>query len=119
MPRSPYVFVVIACVLGACGTLMLKYGAMGRSQLREFINLWVMGGAVFYGVGFLLWIVALSKLPLFFVYPFTMLTFIMVGIGSLFLLGESVTPLGLLGWMVILLGVSLIYLGTPGRGSPG
>jgi len=113
MSRSPFMFVVSACILAACGTLMLKYGAMGRNQIREFINLWVMGGDCFYSIGFLLWIVALSKLPLVYVYPFTMLTFLMVGAGSVFLLGEKLTPLGLLGWMVILLGVFLIYLGTP------
>lgn len=57
-----------------------------------------------YAAGTMLWLYSLCKGPLYSIYPFTLLTFVLVGIMSVFVLGEQPTPLVMAGAAVIVAG---------------
>lgn len=107
-------------LLGACaaavGQILFKLGATDRSQLLEFINPHIVVGLICYGVSTVLWIFALSKAPLVAVYPFTVLTFIVVYCASVFVLGETVNMMGLVGVTLVLGGLFLTVMATGGKG---
>ena len=46
------------------------------------------------------------------VYTFTMLTFVLVGVLGFLLLGEHPSILVVIGWLVIALGVTIVYFGS-------
>jgi multidrug transporter EmrE-like cation transporter len=101
-----------ASLLAAAGQLLLKMGASGRTGVFEFANLPIAFGLACYAAGVILWIYALSVAPLYVVYPFTMLTFVLVGLASFLLLGEQPSALAMGGWIVILAGIALVGFGS-------
>jgi drug/metabolite transporter (DMT)-like permease len=103
---------VVSSLLAAGGQLMFKMGVTGRSSLAELVNPMIFLGFGAYAAGTMLWLYGLSKAPLYSVYPFTLLTFVLVGIMSVFVLGERPTPLVMAGAAVIVAGVVLVALGT-------
>jgi drug/metabolite transporter (DMT)-like permease len=103
------IVLVAASFLAAFGQILLRQGAAGRKELFEFANLTLASGLFLFAVGTCLWIYALSKAPLYVVYPFTMLTFILVSIASAFILEEKMQPLTIVGGVIICLGLGLIY----------
>ena len=103
----------LACLLtgtlcGAAGQIFLKLGATGQVRFLDFVNWQVFLGFGFYGFGAALWVYAMSKAPLVVIYPFTVLTFVLVYLASYLVLGESLRPAGLIGVLVVLLGLAMI-----------
>jgi drug/metabolite transporter (DMT)-like permease len=112
MHPFPLIALLGSVVFGACGQLLLKIGSTGRVRAVDFINMPIVGGLACYAAGAVLWIYALSVAPLYLVYPFTMLTFVLVAFGSFFYLGEHPSALSIGGWFVTLIGIALISLGS-------
>lgn len=112
---APTVFVLIgSAVLATIGQILLKLGATNAQSPLDFVNITVFGGLVAYVVSVLLWLTALSKLPLHIVYTFTMFTFVLVNLASVLVLGERPSMTTLAGWGVICAGVALVYSGYHG-----
>jgi drug/metabolite transporter (DMT)-like permease len=113
---SPGVAAVLALssLLAGLGQVLLKLGAQGRTEAWDFINLEVAFGLAAYLAGLLLWLYGLSRAPLSLVYPFAILTFVVVGVASVAFLGERPTFVTLAGWAVIVAGVAVVYLGSAG-----
>ena len=102
-------FILVASTLCAAGgQILLKMGAKGQTNLVDFLNSGVFFGLALYLVGTALWLLALSRLPLQVVYPFTLLTFLVVGIGSFFFLHEVPSKGILGGWVLIALGLAVV-----------
>jgi undecaprenyl phosphate-alpha-L-ara4N flippase subunit ArnE len=99
---------LLGAVLAALGQVSFKHGADGRHALAEFMNLWILLGFAFYGGGTLLWILALSKVPLTVVYSFAALTYVLVNVLAVALLGERLSMRGLAGTAIVLLGLFLV-----------
>lgn len=104
----PYLYLVIASVCAAVGQVLFKVGAMGREHWQDYLNVPLMVGLASYGAGTLLWILALSKVPLKVVYPFTVLTFVLVYAGAALVLGERLSVRGIVGMIVVLAGLAII-----------
>ena len=98
--------------LAALGQIFLKLGAQGRLDPLAMLNPTVIAGLGMYGVGVVLWLYALARLPLSVVYPFTMVTLALVFLASIVMLGERPSPTVIAGWLVIGLGVGLVALGS-------
>ncbi len=79
-----------SCLLAAVGQLLFRTGAAGRTGIAEFLNPPLLAGLAAYAASTVLWVVALSRAHLALVYPFTLLTFVLVGMGAVFILGETV-----------------------------
>jgi drug/metabolite transporter (DMT)-like permease len=103
-----YLALTLSAALAAAGQVMLKLGAQGQASALAMVNPQVIGGLTLYGLGMLLWLWALAQLPLQVVYPFTMLTLILVFIASIVIFGERPSGLICLGWAVVGLGVAIV-----------
>jgi drug/metabolite transporter (DMT)-like permease len=101
-------YLVLGSVLGAAGQVLLKVGVTGATTLAGFINLRVIAGLACYVVGTVLWLIALSRMPLSRVYPFTILTFVIVYFAALTLLGERLTAPLFAGVILVLCGLVII-----------
>jgi drug/metabolite transporter (DMT)-like permease len=99
---------LLGAVLAAFGQISLKYGADGRTVLWDFLNFWIMLGLALYLAGTVCWILALSKVPLTVLYPFTALTFVLVNVFAVALLGERLSARAIGGTALVLLGLFLV-----------
>jgi drug/metabolite transporter (DMT)-like permease len=108
MNLLPYILLSVGVLCAAAGQIAFKLGATGRTAPLEFVNIWIVGGLGLYGVGTLLWIWCLSRLPLTVVYPFTALTFVIVYVAGLLAFHEPVSLRALAGVGLVLGGLYLI-----------
>ena len=99
---------LLGAVLASLGQVSFKWGAAGRLALAEFANPWIMLGLLLYLAGTLAWIRALATVPLTVLYPFTALTYVMVNLLAVVLLGESLSLRGVAGSALVLLGLLLV-----------
>jgi small multidrug resistance pump len=103
-----YAVLLIAAICAAAGQVFFKLGAANRTTLLAFFNPQIAGGGVLYFLGAVLWIWALSKVPLTVAYPFTILTFVLVYLASIIVLGERPTAAALFGVALVLAGLTVI-----------
>lgn len=111
MPILTLMALLGGSLLAATGTLMLKTGANGRTELLQFVNWQIALGLGLYGIGSALWIYSMSKQPLSVVYPFTGLSFVLVLGGAILFQGERPSPINLIGVTVVMAGIGLIVWG--------
>lgn len=106
--------VVMATFIGAFGPILLKKASAKKlSSIRELAkNYYLFGGVSLYGMGTLLFIPALKGGDLSVLYPFVALTYIWVSFLSVKFLGEKMNKLKWFGIASIIIGVSLIGLGS-------
>jgi drug/metabolite transporter (DMT)-like permease len=107
-----YLALTIAAALAAAGQVLLKLGATGQTVGLALANGRVVLGLGCYALGLVLWLVALTKLPLYVVYPFTLLTSALVLIGAVIWLGERPSAMAWFGWAVVAIGIGLIAWGS-------
>lgn len=112
MPRLVLAALIAGSICASAGTVMLKIGATGRLTLWAFLNVWIVVGLALYGLGAAFWIYGMSKLDLIAVYPFTVLSFVLVYCAGIFLLGETPTKTALAGVVLVLLGLYLVARGS-------
>ena len=103
-----YAILLVGSALAAAGQVAFKLGATGRTHLLAFCNGWIALGLTCYLLGTLLWIFALSRASLTVVYPFTALTFVLVYLAGVLLLGEATTSRQLGGVSLVLAGLYFI-----------
>lgn len=103
-----YALLLVSACCAAAGQVLFKLGAANRRTLVELVNPQVATGGLLYIVGAGLWVYALTRLPLSVAYPFTVLTFVLVYLASVFLLGER-PPIGAMaGVVLVLIGLGAI-----------
>jgi drug/metabolite transporter (DMT)-like permease len=100
--------VLAGIMCAAIGQVMFKWGASGAEDIRALLNLRVAAGGGFYLFGTLLWLMALSSEPLTKVYPFTIVTVVLVYVGGIALLGERPSSTNLTGIVLVSAGLVLI-----------
>ena len=106
--------VLAATLVGAFGPILLKKASEKKlSKISSLIrNYHLMGGVALYGVGTVLFIPALKGGDLSVLYPFVSLTYVWVSLLSVKFLGEKMNRMKWLGILSIIIGVSLIGLGS-------
>jgi len=111
--------ILTSVAVGAVGQLILKaaVNSMGKLELSlstlvglatNPLLLLAMG---LYGVSAVLWLLALMRAELSFVYPFLSLTFMAVLVGSAVLFNERVSVLRVAGFLIIISGLIIIARG--------
>jgi len=68
----------------------------------------VMGGLAIYGIGTMLWILAVSKREISYLFPLSALNYVVVALGGKWLFGESIPGARWLGILVVFAGVWLM-----------
>jgi len=108
MPLHIIAILVLGSICAASGTVLLKLGATGRTAILSFINSQISVGLALYGLGALFWIYGLSRQRLISVYPFTILSFVIVYLVGILGLGELPSRSGMVGVALILIGLYLV-----------
>jgi multidrug transporter EmrE-like cation transporter len=113
-----YVYVFSSIILGAVGQVLMKLGTtmlteqeadtLVRKLLTLFLQPYVVGGLLCYGVSAVLWILALTRLQLSHAYPMVALGYVIVFILSVVLFKEAVTLHKLGGLILIVSGVLVL-----------
>jgi drug/metabolite transporter (DMT)-like permease len=114
------VYILVSVLTGAIGQVLLKKGMMTMGPVTLTLNqlpttLWRMAtnpyvviGLLIYVGGTVFWLSALSRVDLSFAYPFASLSYVVMLAASWLLFHENVTPIRLLGTVIVGLGVFLI-----------
>ncbi|HTC92412.1 MAG TPA: hypothetical protein VK699_03035 [Terriglobales bacterium] len=110
-----------AIILASCGHLLIKAGLRSAvlttpaggifaRLVHYLLHPAVAVGLGIYGLGTILWVYAVSRRSISFLYPLTALNYAIVTMGGKFLFGESITRGRWLGIAVVMLGVALMQL---------
>lgn len=102
------VFLIAAALFAAGGQMLFKVGAVDRERLIEYLNPAIVTGMFCYALSTVIWIYTLSSEKLVNVYAFTALSFVLVYVGGVMILGESITRAGVVGILLILTGLFLL-----------
>jgi drug/metabolite transporter (DMT)-like permease len=119
------IYILVSVVIGVVGQILLKIGMNHFGELslsvpwKELIGiLWQIGtnpyvffGLAVYVLSSIFWLVALSHVDLSYAYPIGSLSYGFTLFGSWLVLGEKITPLQLLGTLIICGGVVVISRG--------
>jgi len=108
MTRFTFLLLSLAAFSAASGQLLFKIGAKGRTAWLDFLNVPILLGLLLYAMGTILWIYVLSYEKLVNVYAFTALTFVLVYLGGVLLLHESISIQAGIGVAAVLGGLYLI-----------
>ncbi len=112
--------ILVDVVLNVTGQLSLKYGmskfgnfSLSLSTLppvfmKAATNVHVLLGLLCYGLGFMVWLIVLSKAEVSYAYPMISLGYVFTAILARMLLGESVSATRMTGILITCLGVFLI-----------
>jgi drug/metabolite transporter (DMT)-like permease len=104
-----------AVVLGAVGHLLLKLGVShAYSEPHKhiagshFLILPIVLGILMYSGGSALWIFAVSRREISFLYPLSSLTYVFVALGGKLLFNEVVHPSHWAGIGIVMIGIALL-----------
>jgi drug/metabolite transporter (DMT)-like permease len=105
----PLIAAMILCTVAA--NLLLKTGAVANpigGFVAKLLRPCVMLGLTLFGVGAVLYILVLSRLALNVTQTMLALQYVGVMLGSVWVLGEPMPPLRLLGAVMITVGVAIV-----------
>lgn len=118
-----YFYVFLTIFFTVYGQLVIKWQVAKAAPMPEDIvtklfflfglvfNPWIFSGFVAAFLASLAWMAALTKLPLGHAYPFMSLSFILVIILSGICFNETLTPLKVVGVILIMFGVAVASRG--------
>lgn len=115
MQPALLMLILTSVAMSAIAQLLLKMGvgqvrAVNGAQTGAGAGIaflqspWVIGGFGLYGLGAILWLYVLARLPLSAAYPFVGLGFILTMALGVLALGESISPIRIAGTLLIALG---------------
>jgi len=109
MSLFSFSFILAGVLLNAAAQLLLKAGTNAVPLgVRLAIEPHVLGGLACYVVSVVVWVVALSRVPVSIAYPMLSIGYVVNAIAARYLLGETLTPMRLVGIGVIIVGVFMV-----------
>lgn len=121
MSFTSFVLVFISVSISALAQTAFKIGVsrvpitpdMGVLQKAAgfLLSSYVIGGLVLYGIGTVLWLFALKQLDLSLAYPFVAMSFVMVMLSGMILLGEPFQTSRVVGIALIIAGLLVMARG--------
>jgi len=109
MTLASFSLILVGVLLNAAAQLLLKAGTNAMPLgLRLAIEPHILAGLACYVVSVVVWIVALSRVPVSIAYPMLSIGYVVNAIAAWYLLGEAVTPMRLVGIGIIVLGVFIV-----------
>jgi len=109
MTLASFAFILTGVLLNAGAQLLLKAGTNAEPLgLRLAIEPHILAGLACYVVSVVVWVVALSKVPVSMAYPMLSIGYVVNAIAAYYWLGEAVTPMRLAGIGVIIVGVFVV-----------
>ena len=109
MTLASFSFLFAGVLLNAGAQLLLKAGTNAAPLgVRLAIEPHILAGLACYVVSVVVWVVALSKVPVSMAYPMLSIGYVVNAIAAYYWLGEAVTPMRLAGIGVIIVGVFIV-----------
>ena len=109
MTLPSFSLILVGVLLNAAAQLLLKAGTNAMPLgLRLAIEPHILAGLACYVVSVVVWIVALSRVPVSIAYPMLSIGYVVNAIAAWYLLGEAVAPMRLAGIGIIVLGVFIV-----------
>ena len=109
MTLLSFSFILTGVLLNAAAQLLLKAGTNAMPLgIRLAIEPHILAGLTCYVVSVVVWVVALSRVPVSIAYPMLSIGYVVNAIAAWYLLGEAVTPMRMVGIGIIILGVFLV-----------
>lgn len=100
----------LSSLLATSGQVLFKYATNGRPTVLQQLNPALFAGFVCYGMGAVVWIYCMARVPLLKAYPFTALTFLLTILAGVLVFGEEATLSYWIGLGFILAGLLLVSL---------
>lgn len=109
MTLFSFSFILTGVLLNAAAQLLLKAGTNAAPLgLRLAVEPHILGGLACYVVSVVVWIVALSRVPVSIAYPMLSIGYVVNAIAAWALLGETLSPMRMAGIAVIVAGVFMV-----------
>jgi uncharacterized membrane protein len=99
---------IVSTLLGSVGQLLFKLGVDASGI--ELIALYIIGGAVAYGIATLIYLYILGRSHLSWAYGFVGFSYIFTTLLAFSVLGETIMPARWIGVVIIAIGTALIGL---------
>jgi multidrug transporter EmrE-like cation transporter len=96
------------------GVLVSDSGQVSWTAAAELLRaapLWI--GLTFYGVSVILWLGALSRVPVSIAYPMLSIGYVINAVAALFLFGEALTSGKVIGILLVVAGVVVLARAAP------
>lgn len=105
-----YVLILCSVVLSGLAQVFMKMGTMKIQMnfLNIITNVHILSGFAFYALSAVIWIYAISKIPISIAYPMASLGYVIVFILSYFVLNESISGVRIMGLLIIIFGVVVV-----------
>jgi multidrug transporter EmrE-like cation transporter len=118
MPGKTMVLILGAVAFSAIGQLLLKSGAQHLAGLGrlEFLlaaarNMQVLAGLAAWMASTLCWLYVLRVAPLSRVYGLTSLTYVLIPLASIYVFGEQIRRMHVVGLVLIIMGIACVLSG--------
>lgn len=120
MTASSFALILAGVLLNAIAQLLLKAGANTLGVITPTVaNAWpltvsiatnphFLGGFACYGISVLIWIMALSRVPVSMAYPMLSIGYVVNALAAWYLFGEALTSGRWLGIGFVIIGVYLL-----------
>jgi multidrug transporter EmrE-like cation transporter len=102
-------FILGGVLLNATAQLLLKAGTNAMPLgIRLAIEPHILAGLACYVISVVVWVVALSRVPVSIAYPMLSIGYVVNALAAWALLGEALTPMRMAGIAVIVVGVFMV-----------
>lgn len=102
-------FILAGVLLNATAQLLLKAGTNAMPLgIRLAIEPHILAGLACYVISVVVWVVALSRVPVSIAYPMLSIGYVVNALAAWALLGEALTPMRMAGIAVIVVGVFMV-----------
>jgi multidrug transporter EmrE-like cation transporter len=109
MSAASFALVLAGVLLNAAAQLLLKAGTNAMPLgLRLALEPHILGGLACYAVSVVVWVIALSRVPVSIAYPMLSIGYVINALAAWYLFGESLTAQKLVGIGFIVAGVYLV-----------
>lgn len=113
------ILILISVLLNCAAQIFMRKGMLVNGEVEGmgnllaaiphmFTNIYLWGAMVCYAVSIVVWMVVLSKVEVSYAYPFLSIGYVLSAVVGYFWFAESITPVRILGIIVICVGVILI-----------
>lgn len=93
------------------GIIKLQFHTILSAGLKLAIEPHILGGLACYVVSVVVWILALSRVPVSIAYPMLSLGYVVVAVAAWLIFGETLSAMRIAGIAVIIVGVFLLARG--------
>ncbi|HET7306325.1 MAG TPA: SMR family transporter [Gammaproteobacteria bacterium] len=90
------------------GAIGLNWSALVQAGWHLALEPYIYGGLGCYVISVVVWILALSRVPVSMAYPMLSIGYVVTAVAAWAFLGETVTPLRLVGIGIIIVGVFIV-----------